>query len=80
MGRLAPALLAIRGCAALAAAKIVDEVAGVDRFRSKEAFARHNGTASGPCWSGGRQDRVRLSRVSNRQLNRPRRPADKCGR
>lgn len=70
VGRLAPTLLLIRGCGALTAAKIVGEVAGVNRFRSKEAFARHNGTAPVPCWSGGRHDRVRLSRVGNRQLNR----------
>ncbi len=68
--RLAPTLLAIPGCGALTAAKIVGEVAGVDRFRSKDAFARHNGTAPIPCWSGGRNERVRLSRVGNRQLNR----------
>lgn len=70
VARLAPTLLQIRGCAVLTAAKIVGEVAGVDRFRSKEAFARHNGTAPVPCWSGGRQERVRLSRIGNRQLNR----------
>ncbi|NQE72475.1 hypothetical protein NG2371_06964 [Nocardia gamkensis] len=45
--RIAPSLLAIVGCAALTAAKIIGETAGVDRFRSKDAFARHNGTAAG---------------------------------
>jgi len=65
---LAPALLAVRGVGALTAAKIVGEVADVRRFRSKDAFARHNGTAPQPAWSG-QQDRHRLSRTGNRQLN-----------
>ncbi|MCM3896432.1 IS110 family transposase [Gordonia sputi] len=48
---LAPSLLAIPGCAALTAAKIIGETAGIDRFRSKDSFARHNGTAPLPVWS-----------------------------
>ena len=68
VSRLAPALLALAGVGALTAAKIVAEVADVRRFRSKEAFARHNGTAPLPVWSGNRQ-RHRLSRTGNRQLN-----------
>jgi transposase len=40
----------------------------VRRFRSKDAFARHNGTAPLPVWSGNRV-RHRLSRTGNRQLN-----------
>jgi transposase len=67
---LAPALLAIVGCGALTAAKIIGEVGGASRFRSRDAFARHNGTAPVPCWSGARAGQVRLSRVGNRQLNR----------
>lgn len=39
---LAPSLLAIPGCAPLTAAKLIGETAGVDRFRSEDAFARHN--------------------------------------
>src|SRR5919199_2996827 len=39
---LAPTLLALPGCGGLSAAKIVGEVAGVLRFRSKAAFARWN--------------------------------------
>jgi transposase len=58
---LAPALLDLVGCGPLTAAKIVGETAGVDRFRSKEAFARHNGTAPVPVWSGN-SVRHRLSR------------------
>ena len=65
---LAPTLLAVCGVAALTAAKIVGEVADIRRFRSKDAFARHTGTAPQPAWSG-QQDRHRLSRTGDRQLN-----------
>jgi len=65
---LAPALLAMVGVGALTAAKIVAEVADIRRFKSKDAFARHNGTAPLPVWSGNRE-RHRLSRTGNRQLN-----------
>lgn len=65
---LAPALLRLAGVGALTAAKIVAEVADVRRFRSKDAFARHNGTAPLPVWSANRV-RHRLSRTGNRQLN-----------
>jgi transposase len=66
--RLAPALLGLAGVGALTAAKILAEVADVRRFRSKDAFARHNGTAPLPVWSANRV-RHRLSRTGNRQLN-----------
>jgi transposase len=65
---LAPALLAVCGCGPLTAAKIVAETAGVDRFRSASAYARHTGTAPLPVWSSN-QPRHRLSRTGNRQLN-----------
>jgi transposase len=65
---LAPTLLALVGVGALTAAKIVAEVADVRRFRSKDAFARHNGTAPLPVWSGN-HERHRLARTGNRQLN-----------
>lgn len=65
---LAPNLLGLVGCGPLTAAKIVGETGGVDRFRSKAAFARHNGTAPVPVWSGNTV-RHRLSRGGNRQLN-----------
>jgi len=65
---LAPTLLSVPGVGALTAAKIVAEVADVRRFRSKDRFARHNGTAPLPVWSGNRV-RHRLSRTGNRQLN-----------
>jgi len=65
---LAPHLLELAGCGPLTAAKLVGEVAGIDRFRSSAAFARHNGTAPLPVWSGN-AERHRLSRTGNRQLN-----------
>jgi transposase len=65
---LAPRLLALPGVGGLTAAKIVGETAGMTRFRSKEAFARHNGSAPVPVWSGN-ETRHRLSRGGNRQLN-----------
>ena len=64
----APTLLGLAGCGALTAAKIIGEAAGISRFRSKEAFARHNGTAPVPVWSGN-VVRHRLNRGGNRQLN-----------
>jgi transposase len=66
--RLAPSLLAIPGCGALTAAKIVGETAGARRFRSKSAYARWNGTAPQPVWSGNTR-RFRLTRSGNRQVN-----------
>jgi transposase len=66
--QLAPSLLAVPGVAELTAAKIVAQTADVRRFRSKDAYARHNGTAPLPVWSGN-QTRHRLSRTGNRQLN-----------
>jgi transposase len=65
---LAPTLLAIPGCGTLTAAKILGETAGVDRFRSKDAYARYTGTAPLPVWSSNKQ-RHRLSRSGNRQIN-----------
>jgi transposase len=66
--QVAPSLVAIRGCGPLTAAKIVGETAGVTRFKHKDAYARHNGTAPLPVWSSNRA-RHRLSRSGNRQLN-----------
>jgi transposase len=65
---LTPSLLAVAGVGALTAAKIVAETADVRRFRSKDCFARHNGTAPLPVWSANKI-RHRLSRTGNRQLN-----------
>lgn len=65
---LAPNLRQIHGIGPLASAKLIGEVAGIGRFRSRHAFARHNGTAPTPAWSG-HPDRHRLSRAGNRQIN-----------
>ena len=66
--RLAPSLLSLPGCGVLSAAKIVGESAGASRFRSRAAFARWNGTAPIPVWSGN-STRHRLTRGGNRQIN-----------
>jgi transposase len=68
VAELAPNLLGLPGVCPLTAAKIVGEVADIRRFKSKDAFARHNGSALLPVWSGN-QERHRLSRTGNRQLN-----------
>lgn len=65
---LAPSLLALAGCGPLTAAKLIGETAGVGRFRSAAAFARHNGSAPVPVWSSNTEQH-RLSRTGNRQLN-----------
>jgi transposase len=66
--RVAPTLLALVGCGHLTAAKLVGQTAGITRFRSRAAFARHNGTAPVPVWSGNTV-RHRLNRGGDRQLN-----------
>src|SRR3954447_15480367 len=66
---IAPALLAMPGCGELTAAKIIGETAGVIRFKSEAAFARHSGVAPIPVWSGNTAGRVRMTRSGNRQLN-----------
>jgi len=65
----APTLLAMPGVGALTAAKLVGEAAGITRFKSEAAFARHSGIAPIPVWSGNTKGRVRLTRSGNRQLN-----------
>ncbi|GAA2078919.1 hypothetical protein GCM10009821_20440 [Aeromicrobium halocynthiae] len=65
----APTLLAMPGVGVLTAAKLVGESAGITRFRSEAAFARHAGIAPIPVWSGNTRGRVRLTRSGNRQLN-----------
>jgi transposase len=65
---LAPNLMGLFGCGSLTAAKLVAETAGIGRFRSRAAYAAHNGTAPIPVWSGNLV-RHRLSRGGNRQLN-----------
>ncbi|MFD9636793.1 transposase [Streptomyces violascens] len=65
---LAPGLLEIPGCGVLSAAAIIGETAGATRFKSKDAFARFNGTAPIPVWSSNKV-RVRLNRGGNRRIN-----------
>ena len=67
--QVAPTLLAMPGVGPLTAAKIIGEAAGVARFKSEAAFARHAGIAPIPVWSGSTAGRVRLTRSGNRQLN-----------
>jgi transposase len=67
--RVAPTLLALPGCGELTAAKLIGEAAGVTRFKSEAAFARHAGVAPIPVWSGNTAGRVRMTRSGNRQLN-----------
>lgn len=66
---VAAVLLAMPGCGELTAAKLVGETAGVTRFKSEAAFARHVGAAPVPVWSGNTRGRVRMTRSGNRQLN-----------
>jgi transposase len=66
---IAPVLLAMPGCGELTAAKLLGETAGVTRFKSEPAFARHAGVAPVPVWSGNTAGRVRMTRSGNRQLN-----------
>lgn len=65
---IAPSLLALPGCGPLTTAKLIGETAGIGRFRSAAAFARHNGSAPVPVWSAN-DERHRLNRKGNRQLN-----------
>ncbi|HEY1633943.1 MAG TPA: IS110 family transposase [Acidimicrobiales bacterium] len=65
---LAPSLLALAGCGVLSAAKIIGETAGASRFRSKATYARWNGTAPIPVWTGS-PTKFRLNRGGNRQVN-----------
>lgn len=61
-------LLALPGCGVLTAAKLVAEVAGVERFESATKLAMFAGVAPLDA-SSGRQGRHRLNPFGNRQLN-----------
>jgi transposase len=65
----APQLLQIVGCGPLCAAAILAEVAGINRFRTEAQLASYAGVAPLDA-SSGRQQRHRLNRTGNRQLNR----------
>jgi transposase len=62
-------LPALKGLAAITAAKILGETGDPRRFRSSPAFAAVSGTAPIPA-SSGKTSRHRLNRGGNRQLNR----------
>jgi transposase len=68
VAELAPRLLAEPGCGVLTAAKLIGEVAGVQRFSSDAKLARIAGSAPIPA-SSGRNERHRLDRGGNRQIN-----------
>lgn len=62
-------LTGLPGCAALTAAKIVGETAGIGRFCDEAKYAMHAGVAPIPVWSGRTHGKVRVARIGNRQLN-----------
>jgi transposase len=64
----APQLLAEHGLGVLTAAKLIGEIAGIERFTNDAQLARLAGCAPIPV-SSGRTDRHRLDRGGNRQLN-----------
>lgn len=63
-----PRLLELPGVGTLNAAKMISEIAGIERFSSPAKLARLAGIAPIPASSGARH-RVRLDRGGNRQLN-----------
>jgi transposase len=68
VAQVAPQLLAERGLGVITAAKLIGEIAGIDRFTTDAQLARIAGCAPIPV-SSGRTDRHRLDRGGNRQLN-----------
>jgi transposase len=68
VAQIAPQLLTEPGLGPLTAAKLVGEIAGVDRFASDAKLARAAGLAPIPV-SSGKTNRHRLDRGGNRQIN-----------
>src|SRR5215216_2567554 len=66
--KTAPTLLALPGCGALSAAKLLGEIGPIERFQSDAQLARHAGVAPLEA-SSGKHRRHRLDRGGNRQLN-----------
>jgi transposase len=64
----APALLALPGCGAVSAAKLLGEIGPIERFDTEAQLARHAGVAPLEA-SSGKHRRHRLDRGGNRQLN-----------
>lgn len=65
---LQPRLLELPGVGPLTAAKLIAEIAGIERFATPAKLARLAGVAPIPA-SSGTNTRVRLDRGGNRQLN-----------
>jgi transposase len=65
---IAPRLLELPGCGPVSAAKLLGEIGPIDRFRSDAQLARHAGVAPLDA-SSGKNQRHRLDRGGNRQLN-----------
>jgi transposase len=65
---VAPALLELPGCGAITAAKLLAEIGPISRFKSDAQLARHSGVAPLQA-SSGKNQRHRLDRGGNRQLN-----------
>ena len=65
---LQPRLLELPGVGTLSAAKLIAEIAGIERFRNPAKLARLAGVAPIPA-SSGNNTRMRLDRGGNRQLN-----------
>jgi transposase len=64
----APVLLALPGCGAISAAKLLGEIGPIERFDTDAQLARHAGVAPLEASSGTRRHH-RLDRGGNRQLN-----------
>jgi transposase len=64
----APGLLALPGCGALSAAKLLGEIGPIERFQTDAQLARHAGVAPLEA-SSCKHRRHRLDRGGNRQLN-----------
>jgi transposase len=65
---VAPALLELPGCGAITAAKLLAEIGPIGRFKTDAQLARHSGVAPLEA-SSGKNQRHRLDRGGNRQLN-----------
>ena len=65
---VAPALLELPGCGAITAAKLLAEIGPISRFKTDAQLARHSGVAPLEA-SSGKNQRHRLDRGGNRQLN-----------
>jgi transposase len=68
IANIVPSILALPGCGALTAAKLVGEAADITRFKGRDAYAMWAGTAPIPVWSSN-NERFRLNRGGNRQTN-----------